>query len=86
MMEGQSAIVTGSTSGIGLGVAEALTRTGANVVLNGFGEASEVEQLRAKRDRAPCTYLSVDFRIAARRERLLMADGGYRVDRSHRRT
>jgi 3-hydroxybutyrate dehydrogenase len=48
MLKGQSAIVTGSTSGIGLGIAEALARAGANVMLNGLGEASEIEQLRAK--------------------------------------
>lgn len=48
MLKGQSAIVTGSTSGIGLGIAEALARAGANVMLNGLGEVSEIEQLRAK--------------------------------------
>ena len=47
MLKGQTAIVTGSTSGIGLGIATSLARAGANVVLNGFGEASEIEQLRA---------------------------------------
>lgn len=47
-LEGKSAIVTGSTSGIGLGVAEALAGAGANVMLNGFGGADEIERLRAK--------------------------------------
>ncbi len=37
MLKGKTALVTGSTSGIGLGVAEALAQRGANVVLNGFG-------------------------------------------------
>jgi 3-hydroxybutyrate dehydrogenase len=47
-MTGKTALVTGSTSGIGLGVAETLARAGANVVLNGFGEADAIEALRAR--------------------------------------
>jgi 3-hydroxybutyrate dehydrogenase len=45
MLKGKTALVTGSTSGIGLGVALALARQGANVVLNGFGdvEAAKAE-------------------------------------------
>ncbi len=38
MLKGKTAIVTGSTSGIGLGIAKALARQGANIVLNGFGD------------------------------------------------
>ncbi len=38
MLQGKTALVTGSTSGIGLGIAKALARQGANIVLNGFGE------------------------------------------------
>lgn len=47
MLKGKTALVTGSTSGIGLGMARALARSGANVVLNGFGPADEIEALRA---------------------------------------
>jgi 3-hydroxybutyrate dehydrogenase len=47
MLQGRSAIVTGSTSGIGLGIARALAADGANVMLNGFGDAGQIEKLRA---------------------------------------
>ena len=47
MLEGKLALVTGSTSGIGLGIARALARQRANLVLNGFGDAAEIERLRA---------------------------------------
>jgi 3-hydroxybutyrate dehydrogenase len=46
-LSGKSAIVTGSTSGIGLGVAQALAAAGADLTLNGFGDAAEIERLRA---------------------------------------
>ena len=47
MLTGKAAVVTGSTSGIGLGIAEALARNGAAVMLNGLGPAGEIERLRA---------------------------------------
>jgi 3-hydroxybutyrate dehydrogenase len=47
MLKGKSAVVTGSTSGIGLGIARALAQQGANVMLNGFGDAAEIEEERA---------------------------------------
>jgi 3-hydroxybutyrate dehydrogenase len=47
MFEGKTALVTGSTSGIGLGIARTFAQSGANVILNGFGDAAEVERLRA---------------------------------------
>ena len=40
MLQGKTALVTGSTSGIGLGIALALARQGANIVLNGFGDTA----------------------------------------------
>jgi 3-hydroxybutyrate dehydrogenase len=45
-LSGKTALVTGSTSGIGLGIAGELAREGANVVLNGFGDAAEIEKIR----------------------------------------
>ncbi len=44
---GKVAVVTGSTSGIGLGIAQALARAGADVMLNGLGDQVEIEKIRA---------------------------------------
>ncbi len=46
MLSGKSAIVTGSTSGIGLGIARGLATSGANIMLNGFGDPNEIEAIR----------------------------------------
>ena len=47
MLKGLSAVVTGSTSGIGLGIAHVLAPKGANLVINGFGDAAAIETERA---------------------------------------
>ncbi|MBK8864834.1 MAG: 3-hydroxybutyrate dehydrogenase [Betaproteobacteria bacterium] len=47
MLKNKTAIVTGSTSGIGLGIARSLGAAGANLMLNGFGDAAQIEALRA---------------------------------------
>jgi 3-hydroxybutyrate dehydrogenase len=46
MLKGKTALVTGSTSGIGLGIATALAAEGVHIMLNGFGEAAPIERLR----------------------------------------
>ena len=57
MLTGKSAVITGSTSGIGLAMARALAKEGANVVINGFGDAGEIEALRSAIER--------EFRVKA---------------------
>jgi 3-hydroxybutyrate dehydrogenase len=64
MLQGKTAIVTGSTSGIGLGIAEAFAKQGANVVLNGFGETMQIEEARAslaQRTNATVLYSPADM-------------------------
>lgn len=51
MSERRAALVTGSTSGIGLGVATALAKAGMDVTLNGLGDAAEIERIRAGLER-----------------------------------
>jgi len=48
MLKGKAAIVTGSTSGIGFGIASALAAQGCSVMLNGFGDPQTIEALQAK--------------------------------------
>ena len=64
MLKGKVAIVTGSTSGIGLGIAEAFAGAGASIVLNGFGDAAEIEATRsgvASRHGVKVTYSGADM-------------------------
>jgi 3-hydroxybutyrate dehydrogenase len=55
MLKGKTALVTGSTSGIGLGIATRLAAEGANIVLNGFGDRAEIERI--------CTELKTRYQV-----------------------
>ena len=59
MLKGKVAVVTGSTSGIGLGIARALAAAGADLMINGFGEAAAIDKLR--REIAAAHGVRVDF-------------------------
>ncbi len=64
MLKGKSAIVTGSTSGIGRGIATMLAGESANVMINGFGDRDEIEQLRlelAELSGGSCLYSDADM-------------------------
>ncbi len=52
MLKDKTALVTGSTSGIGLGIARALAAAGCQVMLNGFGDPAQIEQTRAELEKA----------------------------------
>lgn len=68
MLKGKTAVVTGSTSGIGLAIARAYAAQGANVVINGFGAPEAIEQERAG--------IASEFSVEARYSAADMAHGG----------
>ena len=70
MLKGKTALVTGSTSGIGLGIAQALAREGANIVLNGFGDA-EAPQASIRALGAEVSYHGADMSKAAEIEAMM---------------
>ena len=76
-LEGRTALVTGSTSGIGRGIAELYAAEGANVVLNGFGEPGAIEELRAKlaRHGVKAGYDAADMSRAADIEAMMSRIG-----------
>lgn len=67
-LKSRNAVVTGSTSGIGLAIARALAAEGVNVMINGFGEASAIEAERAGIEKdfgVKCLYSDADMSKAA---------------------
>ena len=73
-LEGKKALITGSTSGIGLAVARALHAEGASVILNGFGDESEIAQLR--KELGGADYFDSDLTDVAAIEAMMEQAGG----------
>src|SRR5690554_419158 len=67
MLTGKHAVITGSTSGIGLAIARELAASGANVVLNGFGDAQAIEKERVN--------IELEFDVKARYINADLTDG-----------
>jgi 3-hydroxybutyrate dehydrogenase len=75
-LAGRVAIVTGSTSGIGLGIARALAAQGAAIMLNGLGKAEDIERTRRElgdRDHVPVAFSAADMRDAEQIEGMIEA-------------
>lgn len=62
-LHGKTALITGSTSGIGLGLAQGLAQAGANIMLNGFGDEQEIETARTELENhgIKCLYSCADM-------------------------
>jgi 3-hydroxybutyrate dehydrogenase len=77
-LSGKTALVTGSTSGIGLGIARSLAAEGANVLLNGFGDAAEIDKLQqdlAKEFGVQVAYHNADMSKPAQIESMIAFAG-----------
>ncbi len=63
MLSGKTAIITGSTSGIGVGIAKGFATEGINIILNGFGNPKEIERLRLEIEHmgVSCIYNNADM-------------------------
>lgn len=78
MLSGKTALVTGSTSGIGLGIARTLAQQGANIVFNGFGDAQQIEKLYTEVGRefgVQTAYHNADMSKAAEIEAMMKFAG-----------
>jgi hypothetical protein len=76
MLQGKSALVSGSTSGIGLAIARALAAQGANITINGFGDKDAIEKERAsieKDYKVKAVYSPADMSNARERKHVRIA-------------
>jgi 3-hydroxybutyrate dehydrogenase len=76
MLSGKTALITGSTSGIGQGIAEKLASQGVNIVLNGFGELQAIEALRQRIQSTydvVVSYQAADMSVTGDIERMMAA-------------
>ena len=83
MGDRRNAIITGSTSGIGLGLARALAASGANVTLNGFGDAAQIEAERAAIESefgVTCRYSGADMSRPDQIVAMVREADGWKVD------
>lgn len=71
-LKGKTALITGSTSGIGLGIARVLHAHGAHIILNGFGDVTEIETLKAE---LKADYINVDLSNEAEIKQLIIKAG-----------
>jgi len=79
MLTDKRAVITGSTSGIGLAIARELAANGANVVINGFGDAAEIEKERAGIERdfnVKAYYINADLMQASAAREFIKAAAG----------
>lgn len=85
ILKGKTAVITGSTSGIGLAYAKALAAEGANVTINGFGKPEDIEKERAQVERqygVSATYSPADMTKPTEIEAMIAnaAAGSGRID------
>lgn len=75
MLKGKTALVTGSTSGIGFGIAQALAHQGANIMLNGFGDPLQIEYVQdaIRALGVSCAYHGADMSQPAQIESMVQA-------------
>lgn len=80
-MAGRTALVTGSTSGIGLSIAEALAEAGCNIVLNGFGDPTQIRELESSiASRFGVTVLYIDADLTQPTEvRAMVTEAGAKL-------
>lgn len=73
MLKSKVALITGSTIGIGLGIAHSLAKQGADIVLNGFGAISEIEEFGSCQQRWPLFH-AARFKLI---DSLMCSFGGF---------